>query len=120
MACDHERGLMTFDHVIATLYLLRCFQSACQQSDPFDHFYRLARIITEKSLTMGYGYCKDCDTFCCQSAKNIADAKLLTIQDYQRTRDGYAIAYTDGSCLYNGKIYAAAGIGIWFGYNHPM
>lgn len=34
--------------------------------------------------------------------------------------DGYPIAYTDGSCEYNGQCGAKAGVGVYFGRNNPM
>lgn len=33
--------------------------------------------------------------------------------------EGYVHVYTDGSCESNGKLNARAGIGVWFGKNHP-
>ena len=35
--------------------------------------------------------------------------------------DGYEIVvYTDGACRNNGYHGASAGIGVWFGDNHPL
>ncbi|KAL3275871.1 hypothetical protein HHI36_020610 [Cryptolaemus montrouzieri] len=32
----------------------------------------------------------------------------------------YVVVYTDGACENNGKANAKAGIGVWFGNNHPL
>ena len=34
--------------------------------------------------------------------------------------DGFMLVYTDGACENNGKPNAKAGIGVWFGDNHPL
>lgn len=34
--------------------------------------------------------------------------------------DGYVNVYTDGACGGNGSAKAQAGIGVWFGDNHPL
>ncbi|GLV45598.1 ribonuclease H1 [Carabus blaptoides fortunei] len=34
--------------------------------------------------------------------------------------NGYVQAYTDGSCENNGRTNARAGVGVWFGPDHPM
>ncbi|KAJ8975890.1 hypothetical protein NQ317_011361 [Molorchus minor] len=34
--------------------------------------------------------------------------------------DGYVEVYTDGACENNGKPNAKAGIGVWFGEEHPL
>jgi len=34
--------------------------------------------------------------------------------------NGFVEVYTDGACENNGKPTAKAGIGVWFGHNHPM
>ncbi|XP_063228766.1 uncharacterized protein LOC134534313 [Bacillus rossius redtenbacheri] len=34
--------------------------------------------------------------------------------------DGYVHVYTDGACEKNGFSGAKAGIGVWFGHNHPL
>lgn len=34
--------------------------------------------------------------------------------------NNYVIVYTDGACENNGKSNAKAGIGVWFGDDHPM
>lgn len=34
--------------------------------------------------------------------------------------DGYVNVYTDGACSLNGHKNAQAGIGVWFGNNHPL
>lgn len=33
---------------------------------------------------------------------------------------GYVEVYTDGACSANGTDYARAGIGVFFGNNHPL
>ncbi|XP_069686371.1 uncharacterized protein [Periplaneta americana] len=35
-------------------------------------------------------------------------------------KDGYVEVYTDGACEQNGRVGAKAGIGVWFGDNHPL
>ena len=40
--------------------------------------------------------------------------------NFHRDDDGYVHCYTDGSCEGNGKAKARAGIGVWFGVDHPM
>lgn len=35
-------------------------------------------------------------------------------------KDNMTPVYVDGSCSYNGSINAIAGIGVWFGENHPL
>lgn len=37
----------------------------------------------------------------------------------QVDENGFLIIYTDGACLNNGRRDAKAGIGIWFGRDHP-
>lgn len=34
--------------------------------------------------------------------------------------EGYLIVYTDGSCEFNGKHGAKAGVGVYFGRDHPL
>ena len=42
------------------------------------------------------------------------------VKDAQQVdEDGFLIIYTDGACLNNGRRDAKAGIGIWFGRDHP-
>jgi len=36
------------------------------------------------------------------------------------SQPGRIVVFTDGSCTNNGKIGAKAGIGVWFGDNHPQ
>lgn len=36
------------------------------------------------------------------------------------TENDFVIVYTDGACENNGKANAKAGIGVWFGHNHPL
>ncbi|KOC59429.1 Ribonuclease H1, partial [Habropoda laboriosa] len=40
--------------------------------------------------------------------------------DYIIDSDGYVNVYTDGACSSNGYKTAQAGIGVWFGDNHPL
>jgi ribonuclease HI len=40
--------------------------------------------------------------------------------NFHRDDDGYVHCYTDGSCEGNGQAKARAGIGVWFGVDHPM
>lgn len=48
--------------------------------------------------------------------------KLKTYGQYQFHEDseGYVHVYTDGSCENNGKKQAVAGLGVYFGDNHPL
>ena len=39
---------------------------------------------------------------------------------FQCDENGYVHCYTDGSCEGNGKSSARAGIGVWFGADHPL
>ncbi|KAF2897049.1 hypothetical protein ILUMI_09128 [Ignelater luminosus] len=40
---------------------------------------------------------------------------------YDFTKEGdYVVVFTDGACENNGKLNAKAGIGVWFGNNHPL
>lgn len=39
--------------------------------------------------------------------------------DFQK-EDGYVVVYTDGACTNNGYKGAKAGVGIWFGPDHPL
>jgi len=34
--------------------------------------------------------------------------------------DEYVNVYTDGACLQNGRSKPKAGVGVWFGDDHPM
>jgi hypothetical protein len=36
------------------------------------------------------------------------------------TWDGHVVAYVDGCCLGNGQPNPRAGVGVWFGENHPL
>ncbi|CAK9796381.1 Ribonuclease H1 [Anthophora plagiata] len=40
--------------------------------------------------------------------------------DYIIDSDGYVNVYTDGACSSNGRKNARAGIGVWFGDDHPL
>ncbi|XP_051173775.1 ribonuclease H1-like [Leptopilina boulardi] len=41
-------------------------------------------------------------------------------QNFNIDDDGFVSVYTDGSCSFNGLQNAKAGIGVWFGQNHPL
>lgn len=43
-----------------------------------------------------------------------------SVSDYIIDDDGYINVYTDGACSSNGTKNAQAGIGVWFGRNHPL
>lgn len=49
---------------------------------------------------------------------NISNKIIKT--DFDRDENGYVIVYTDGACENNGKPNARAGLGVWFGHNHPL
>lgn len=34
--------------------------------------------------------------------------------------DGFVHVFTDGACENNGRVNAKAGLGVWFGDNHPL
>lgn len=40
--------------------------------------------------------------------------------DFITDKDGYVNVYTDGACSSNGFQGAKAGVGVWFGDNHPL
>lgn len=40
-------------------------------------------------------------------------------QDFQ-VEEGYVVVYVDGACENNGRHGARAGIGAWFGDDHPL
>ena len=40
--------------------------------------------------------------------------------NYIVDKDGYVNVYTDGACSSNGRDNPRAGLGVWFGDNHPM
>lgn len=40
--------------------------------------------------------------------------------DYLYDDYGRVEVYTDGACENNGRYGAAAGIGVWFNYRHPL
>ena len=39
---------------------------------------------------------------------------------YTVDENGYTEVYTDGACSSNGRGNAQAGVGVWFGENHPQ
>ena len=45
---------------------------------------------------------------------------MFTNQEFHCDEKGYIHVYTDGACGSNGKAGAKAGIGVWFGLDHPM
>lgn len=40
--------------------------------------------------------------------------------NFQQDENGYVHCYTDGSCESNGRVGAKAGVGVWFGVDHPL
>ena len=44
---------------------------------------------------------------------------IIKNKNQQIDSDGFLMVYTDGACLRNGSPDAQAGIGIWYGRNHP-
>ncbi|XP_054008813.1 ribonuclease H1-like isoform X1 [Hylaeus anthracinus] len=50
----------------------------------------------------------------------ISFPKLKKLSDYGMDDEGYVSVYTDGACSSNGHGNAKAGIGVWFGDDHPM
>ncbi|XP_044257007.1 ribonuclease H1 isoform X2 [Tribolium madens] len=59
--------------------------------------------------------CKTTSDQCDFDAPSTKKAKC----DFSRDGD-YVIVYTDGACENNGRWGAKAGIGVWFGDNHPL
>lgn len=39
---------------------------------------------------------------------------------FNKDKNGYVEVYTDGACSNNGRKNPQAGIGVWFGTNHPL
>lgn len=39
---------------------------------------------------------------------------------FQTDELGFVHCYTDGACGKNGQVGANAGVGVWFGHQHPM
>ncbi|XP_046455643.1 ribonuclease H1-like isoform X3 [Daphnia pulex] len=58
------------------------------------------------------------------SDKDICVRNLSTVSfgdhPFQRDEDGFVHCYTDGSCEKNGQVGAKAGVGVWFGVDHPL
>jgi len=58
------------------------------------------------------------------SDKDICVRNLSTVSfgnhPFQRDEDGFVHCYTDGSCENNGQVGAKAGVGVWFGVDHPL
>ena len=56
--------------------------------------------------------------------KDICVRNLSTVSfgdlPFQRDEDGFVHCYTDGSCEKNGQVGAKAGVGVWFGVDHPL
>ncbi|XP_066998099.2 uncharacterized protein rnh1 isoform X1 [Anabrus simplex] len=50
----------------------------------------------------------------------LTDSDNESQYDFCFDSEGYVIVYTDGACELNGRKGAKAGIGIWFGDNHPL
>lgn len=48
-----------------------------------------------------------------------ASPSKRTRQDFQ-IENGYVTVYVDGACENNGRQNAKAGIGVWFGEDHPL
>ena len=53
-------------------------------------------------------------------ARKPQSAGNYTKEGFLHDEDGYVQVYTDGACLRNGSDFPAAGIGIFFNYNHPL
>lgn len=56
--------------------------------------------------------------------KDICTRNLSTVSfrehTFQRDEEGFVHCYTDGSCEKNGQVGAKAGLGVWFGVDHPL
>ena len=48
-----------------------------------------------------------------------ADDILYINRGFLCDEDGYVQVYTDGACLRNGSDFPAAGMGVFFNYDHP-
>ena len=46
--------------------------------------------------------------------------KIYNGHEFNEDAKGFVHVYTDGSCVSNGKLTAAAGLGVYFGQNHPL
>jgi len=46
--------------------------------------------------------------------------ETVDLTQFQVDIDNYVVVYTDGACTKNGRVGAKAGIGVWFGNNHPL
>lgn len=49
-----------------------------------------------------------------------SDSSKQVTGDFKYDSNGYVQVYTDGACENNGKAGAKAGLGVWFGYGHPL
>lgn len=47
-------------------------------------------------------------------------AKKRKNVEFNKDENGFVIVYTDGACERNGQKNAKAGLGVWFGPNHPL
>lgn len=54
------------------------------------------------------------------SKKLNVDAKNVDRSKFSVDSDEYLIVYTDGACWMNGKHGAKAGVGVYFGADHPL
>ncbi|XP_012277947.1 ribonuclease H1 [Orussus abietinus] len=48
------------------------------------------------------------------------DSPIKDASNFITDSDGYVNVFTDGACSSNGKKGAKAGVGVWFGDNHPL
>lgn len=61
----------------------------------------------------------------CKNKRNLEGSDVSDFKpkkerfDFEVVHD-YVVVYTDGACQNNGKFNAKAGIGVWFGPNHPL
>lgn len=59
-------------------------------------------------------------TFAALQTRNLTTATYSDFPFSEDPTSGHVHCYTDGACEKNGRVGARAGIGVFFGLNHPM
>lgn len=67
-------------------------------------------------------YLKDLGQSLKRKSSNYINTRPAKLGRYEFQTDdlGYVHVFTDGSCVNNGKKDARAGLGVYFGENHPL
>ncbi|KAK1119478.1 hypothetical protein K0M31_013305 [Melipona bicolor] len=87
----------------------------CNTNHPFDvRTSKRPRVESDKSIDNN-----DNKRLCSEKVIDCSEDKK-TSGSYDIDSDGYVNVYTDGACSSNGSRKAKAGIGVWFGDNHPL